>query len=327
MNLYGSKELVDSTRTVRKNTILIAEDISEKDYGFRPACRVLRAALAAIFAAALLSAADSTFDSAGVRIHYLDEGTGEPVLLIHGYTMTAARQWGDPGIIKGLSDHYRVIALDVRGHGQSDKPHDPKAYGIEMAEDAMRLLDHLKIRKAHIVGYSMGSFLTVELLRIHPDRFITATLGAAGPKFGDSSVLNQIADSLEQGNGIGPLVTALTPPGQQPPPPEQVAAISKMILASNDPLALAAVSRSLYGLVPSDAKIRVNKVPALALVGDADPLKASIDALDGVMPHLRIVVIPGATHPTAPSNPLFLSTLRAFLAEHPADAKAAASRN
>jgi pimeloyl-ACP methyl ester carboxylesterase len=289
--------------------------------------RILRATLAAVFTVGMLAAADASFDSAGVRIHYLDEGTGEPVLLIHGYTMTAVRQWSDPGIIKGLSDHYRVIALDVRGHGQSDKPHDPQSYGMQMAEDAIRLLDHLKIPKAHIVGYSMGAFLTAQLLTTHPDRFVTATLGGAGAKLGDGSAFNQIADSLEQGKGIGPLVTLLTPPGQQPPPPEQVAAISKMILVGNDPLALAAVSRSLIGLHASEAKIRANRVPVLALVGDADPLKVDVDALDGVLPHLRIVVIPGATHPTAPANPLFLSTLKAFLSEHPSAAKRAASRN
>jgi pimeloyl-ACP methyl ester carboxylesterase len=289
--------------------------------------RISRAALAAVFTVGMLAAADASFDSAGVRIHYLDEGTGEPVLLIHGYTMTAVRQWSDPGIIKGLSDHYRVIALDVRGHGQSDKPHDPQAYGMQMAEDAIRLLDHLKIPKAHIVGYSMGAFLTAQLLTTHPDHFLTATLGGAGAKVGDGSAFNQIADSLEQGKGIGPLVTLLTPPGQQPPPPEQVAAISKMILVGNDPLALAAVARSLNGLHASEAKIRANRVPALALVGDADPLKVDVDALDGVLPHLRIVVIPGATHPTAPANPLFLSTLKGFLADHPSAAKSAASRN
>jgi pimeloyl-ACP methyl ester carboxylesterase len=278
---------------------------------------VCSALAAAVLAAGILAAADSTFDSAGVRIHFTDEGSGEPVLLIHGYTVDAVRQWGDPGIIKGLADRYRVITFDHRGHGQSGKPHDPRAYGNQMAEDAVRLLDHLNIRKAHIVGYSMGGFLTVDLLTMHPDRFLTATMGGAGARLGDGATLNQIAESLEQGKGIGPLVVALTPPGEQPPPPDQVDAISKMILAGNDPLALAAVSRSLTAVHPSDAKIRSNRVPALALIGEADPLKPGVDALDGVMPNLKIVVIPKANHINAPADPLFLKTLRAFLEEHP----------
>jgi pimeloyl-ACP methyl ester carboxylesterase len=271
-----------------------------------------------VVAAGILAAADSSFDSAGVRISFTEEGSGEPVLLIHGYTVNAVRQWSDPGIIKGLVDRYRVIAFDNRGHGQSGKPHDPSAYGDQMAEDAIRLLDHLKIRKAHIVGYSMGGFLTVELLTTHPDRFLTATLGGAGAKIGDGAIFNRIAESLEQGKGIGPLVVALTPPGEQTPPPEQIDAISKMILAGNDPLALAAVSRSLSAVQPSESKIRTNRVPALALIGESDPLRPGVDALDGVMPNLKIVVIPKANHITAPADPLFLKTLRAFLEEHPA---------
>jgi pimeloyl-ACP methyl ester carboxylesterase len=281
---------------------------------------------ASVLAAGIVAAADSSFDSAGVRIHYTEEGSGEPVLLIHGYTVNATLQWVNPGIIKGLADRYRVIAFDNRGHGQSGKPHDPSAYGEQMAEDAIRLLDHLKIRKAHIVGYSMGAFLTVELLTTHPDRFLTATLGGAGAKVVDEALLTRIAESLEEGKGIGPLVTALTPQGQQAPPPEQINAISKMILAGNDPLALAAVARSLSAVQPTEAKIRANRVPALALIGEADPLKPSVDAMDGVMPNLKIVVIPKANHITAFADPLFLKTLRAFLEEHSAVAARSPAR-
>jgi pimeloyl-ACP methyl ester carboxylesterase len=102
-------------------------------------------------------------------------------------------------------------------------------------------------------------------------------------------------------------------------------AISKRMLATNDPLALAAVMRAPQGQV-TEAQIRANKVPVLALIGDLDPLKTGVDRLDGMMPNLKIVVIPGSTHMTAASNPLFLTTLKAFLAEHPAAAAAAATR-
>jgi pimeloyl-ACP methyl ester carboxylesterase len=288
--------------------------------------RVCSALAVAVLAAGMVAAADSSFDSAGVRIHYTEEGSGDPVLLIHGYTVDAVRQWDSPGIRKGLAERYRVIAFDHRGHGQSGKPHDPSAYGEQMAEDAIRLLDHLKIRKAHIVGYSMGGFLTVELLTTHPDRFLTATLGGAGARLADAASFNRIAESLEQGKGIGPLVVALTPRGQQAPPPEQIDAISKMILSGNDPLALAAVSRSMSAVQPVEAKIRANRIPTLALIGEADPLKAGVDALDGVMPNLKIVVIPKADHITAPADPLFLKTLRAFLEEHSAVAARSMAR-
>src|SRR5437899_11802964 len=109
-------------------------------------------------------AEDQFFDSNGVKIRYIVEGKGEPVVLIHGFTADIDKNWrtgfavgpyqNGPRIIEALSKNYRVIALDNRGHGKSDKPHDVKQYGVEMAEDVLRLLDHLKIKQAHVVGYS-----------------------------------------------------------------------------------------------------------------------------------------------------------------------------
>ncbi|MFO0947208.1 MAG: alpha/beta fold hydrolase [Planctomycetota bacterium] len=80
----------------------------------------------------------------------------EPVLLIHGFSASILMQWGVPGILDRLASNHQVIAFDCRGHGKSDKPHDPSMYGANLAEDAIRLLDHLGVKKAHVVGYSMG---------------------------------------------------------------------------------------------------------------------------------------------------------------------------
>jgi len=109
------------------------------------------------------------FDSAGVRIHYTDEGWGTPVLLVHGFGMVANVEWRMPGLIGALSKEYRVIALDARGHGRSGKPYNPNQYGIQMVEDLVRLMDHLKIEKAHVVGYSMGGFITSKWLPCTPN--------------------------------------------------------------------------------------------------------------------------------------------------------------
>ena len=73
-----------------------------------------------------------------------------------------------------------MIALDLPGHGGSDKPEKPEAYGPQMAEDVVLLMDHLKIKKAHIVGYSLGGMITVKLLTLHPDRVLSATVGGMG---------------------------------------------------------------------------------------------------------------------------------------------------
>src|SRR4051794_29727597 len=125
------------------------------------------------------AAEDRFFDSAGIPIHYVEQGAGEPVVLIHGYTVDLNEQWVATGVFPALATSYRTIALDARGHGLSDKPHERSAYGPEMGLDIVRLLDHLGIRRAHIVGYSMGAHIVAQLVTTHPDRFLTLTLGGA----------------------------------------------------------------------------------------------------------------------------------------------------
>jgi pimeloyl-ACP methyl ester carboxylesterase len=280
--------------------------------------RVLVVWLLVVGASPLLRAEDFFFDSAGIKIHYTVEGKGEPVILVHGFSASILMNWGAPGVIKALADQYQVIALDNRGHGQSDKPHAPSAYGPEMANDVVRLMDHLGLRKAHIVGYSMGGFITNYLLANHPERFVTATLGGAGWQDpGDAAPLEELAKSLEEGKGIGPLVVALTPKGQPPPTEQAIEAANTIFMAGNDPLALAAAARGL-SLSVSESQLRGNKVPVLALIGELDPLKAGVDRMDGVVPGLQVVVIPRATHISAFAQPLFISSLKSFLAAHPA---------
>src|SRR5215469_6705144 len=146
---------------------------------FSIACRII-GLVSLIAAACPTRAAESRFfRSDGVTIRYLVEGEGEPVLLIHGLGASVHVQWGASGVIQALAKDHRVIAYDNRGHGRSGKPHDPQRYGEETVEDAVRLLDHLEIPKAHIVGYSMGALITNKLLVEHPDRFLSATLGGA----------------------------------------------------------------------------------------------------------------------------------------------------
>src|SRR5215510_1197064 len=130
-----------------------------------------------LFLAAGVSAQDHFFDSNGVRIRYVERGAGEPVLLIHGYTRNLDTNWIDTCVLENLARDHRVIAFDLRGHGNSGKPHEPAAYGGQMVQDAIRLLDHLKIQRAHFVGYSLGAIITAKLLTTNADRFLTATLG------------------------------------------------------------------------------------------------------------------------------------------------------
>jgi pimeloyl-ACP methyl ester carboxylesterase len=121
------------------------------------------------------AAGERFFDSVGVRIRYIEEGWGEPVVLVHGYTSNVDAQWAQTGVLQALASRYRVIALDARGHGSSGKPHDPTQYGPEMGIDILRLLNHLDIARAHIVGYSMGAHIVAQLVTTHPERFLTVT--------------------------------------------------------------------------------------------------------------------------------------------------------
>jgi pimeloyl-ACP methyl ester carboxylesterase len=263
-------------------------------------------------------AEEGFFDSNGVKIHYVVEGQGEPVLLIHGFTANVQSNWAAPGVIKALARDYRVIALDNRGHGKSDKPHDPKQYGTEMVEDPVRLLDHLKIDKAHVVGYSMGATIACKLLVTHPDRLLSVTLGGSGG-YREGAVpprINALADSLEQGKGFGPLIDFLTPPGRPKLTEEQVRDINRRLEAGNDVKALAAVIRGMKGLAVADDKVKANRVPTLALIGEIDPLKQGVDDLKERMPDLRVVVIRGADHMTAFARPEFIKELKEFLARH-----------
>ncbi len=115
--------------------------------------------------------------SDGVKIHYYVKGKGSPVILIHGYTGSAAGNWLANGVFEALAKDHLVVAIDCRNHGKSDKP---QLNGPGKAEDVVELMNHLKIQKAHLHGYSMGGGIVGRLLGMIPDRIITASFGGSG---------------------------------------------------------------------------------------------------------------------------------------------------
>lgn len=264
-------------------------------------------------------AQDRFFDSNGVRIRYVEQGTGEPIVLIHG-NGGSLQGWIDAGILPNLARDYRVVAIDARGHGKSGKPHDAKAYGREMGLDVVRLLDHLGIRRAHIVGYSMGANITAMLLTSHPDRFITATLGGASGRFrwtaADTARAEQEASEKERECVSRSQIRRLAAVGQPPPTDAEIKKRSEACLAdpNQDRFALAALHRALpeQAITPEQAKA-VN-VPTLGVVGSLDPYLVSFRELKTLRPAMNLVVIEGATHGTAMRQPEFVAALRDFLA-------------
>lgn len=136
-----------------------------------------------LFSASTCLAAETTshtFTVDGVKIHYQTVGTGSPVVLIHGLAASGDLNWKLPGVIAELAKNHQVIALDMPGHGKSDAPEKESAYGKQIVADVVALLDHLKIEKAHIVGYSLGGMVTMRLMADHPDRVLSGTVGGMG---------------------------------------------------------------------------------------------------------------------------------------------------
>ena len=143
------------------------------------------------------------FSSDGIEIAYIDEGEGDPILLIHGFASNVTVNWIDTGWMRTLTRaSYRVIALDNRGHGQSQKLYDEKYYGAPlMAEDARRLLEHLNIKQAHVMGYSMGARITAFLLKNDAHLVRSAVFGGYGINMARAIAgRHPIAKALEKGS-------------------------------------------------------------------------------------------------------------------------------
>ena len=124
--------------------------------------------------------ASQFLDCHGVKIHYVVEGTGEPVILIPGLYSSANINWELTGVFSELAKDHRVIALDLPGHGRSDKPKAEAAYGLAIIDDLVSLLDHLKVKQAHVVGYSLGGMIAVKFLALHPERAKSGLIDGMG---------------------------------------------------------------------------------------------------------------------------------------------------
>jgi pimeloyl-ACP methyl ester carboxylesterase len=256
------------------------------------------------------------FDSAGVKIHYIDVGArdGEPIVLVHGFTGSTEKD-GTAARIDALDDDYRVIALDLRGHGKSDKPHDPEKYGAEMAADVIRLLDHLHIERAHLMGYSLGGLITFKLLADHPDRLISAMpcgFGLKPPPAEERERYQARASALER--------AAQTPSAHdqsdaEAPLDEGLQRFVENVSRGNDPAALAAVLRAVDEITPDMSELEHNSVPTLSIFGE-DDLVDRITWTAERMANLDVKIIEGANHFTAPRHPDFVPAIKSFVAQH-----------
>jgi len=260
-----------------------------------------------------IPAPDQFFDSNGVRIRYVSVGQGEPIILIHGWAADA-EMW--VSAIQDLSRSYRVIALDCRGHGKSGKPTDPSQYGMEMVNDIVRLMDHLGIAKAHILGYSMGGSITIKMLTAYPQRFLAAVIGGSQgfrPQDVDTPE-TPLIKSLLSGMSLTEAQIANAPPNYPRPTPEQRKQMEEMN-ANQDPKALAAVRLGYSGLIVDYDLLKHNAVPTLVIYGGNDN-PSRFDELKKILPNAEFKEIEGAGHAAASFSPEFVADVRDFLARH-----------
>jgi len=227
-----------------------------------------------------------TFDSDGVKIAFIDEGEGDPVLLIHGFASNVATNWIDTGWVRTLTRAgRRVIAFDNRGHGQSEKLHDEEAYGAPlMAQDAVRLLDHLDIGKADIMGYSMGARIGAFL-----------SMRSAGHVH--SAVFAGLGINMVRGvGGAGPIAKALEAPSIDDVANETARTFRAFAESTgSDLLALAACIRSSRDKITTE-ELAVISCPVLVVVGTRDVIGGSAPALAGLIPGAQALELEGRDH-------------------------------
>jgi pimeloyl-ACP methyl ester carboxylesterase len=246
--------------------------LNGRSFAFLPAILAM-----APYLAAAAEPAAATFVAKGVKLRYITAGdNGSTVVLLHGLNANADLNWRLPGMIKTLAAEHRVVAIDFPGHGGSDKPEEDDAYGRQMSEDVALLLDHLKVDKAHIVGYSMGGMVALRFLADHPDRCLSSVLAGMG-WLQEGSPLQQFWARVPDREG------ARTP---------------------------AACPRGMAKLALSETELKAVKTPVTVIVGDGDPVKRLyVEPLQNVRNDWPVVEIADAGHFTCAFKPAFVDAV------------------
>ena len=244
------------------------------------------------------------FNSGGVEIAYETAGEGPPILLIHGFASNALVNWWDTGWVKTLTDAGRsVITIDNRGHGASEKLYDSALYpAAEMAEDARRLLDHLGIGQADVMGYSMGARVSAFLTIAHPDRVRRAVFAGLA-----SRMITGVGGAEE-------LARALEAP--TPDDVTDMGARGFRIFAEqtkSDLKALAACIRSSRERITVE-ELATIRVPVLVVAGEKDDVAGDVETLVKAIPGAVGVTLPNRNHMNAVGDRGYKDAVLAFLA-------------
>jgi pimeloyl-ACP methyl ester carboxylesterase len=246
-----------------------------------------------------------SFHHGAVEIAYLDEGEGDPILLVHGFASTKNVNWVYPTWVSELKKNgRRVLAFDNRGHGESTKLYDPAAYEIAiMASDITALMDHLNIERADIMGYSLGSRMAAVLARSQPERLRSAIFGGIGI-------------GLIEGGGPGENVARALEADSLDEVTDPVGRTFRAFAdqTRSDHRALAACLRGSRRLMTREEAAGI-AVPVLIAVGTADQIAGSADALGKIIPGSQVLNIPNRDHMRAVGDKVYKSGVLDFLAK------------
>jgi pimeloyl-ACP methyl ester carboxylesterase len=248
-----------------------------------------------------------SFHNGTVEIAYLDEGEGEPIVLVHGFASTRSVNWVYPTWVSELrKDGRRVIALDNRGHGESSKLYDPLQYSIAaMASDVVALMDHLEIARADIMGYSLGARMAAWLALNATQRLRAAIIGGIGM-------------AMIEGGGPGENVVAAL---EAPSLDEVTDPVGRTFRAfadqtRSDRLALAACLRGSRGLM-SRAEVARIALPVLIAVGTTDEIAGSAEGLGQIIAGSEVLDIPNRDHMRAVGDKVYKAGVMDFLSRRP----------